>query len=432
MNNLYNGEDVGSHDDKHLKHDCKNSRRKMDKPRKRKKEQELGCTENTGKGIHHNTTKTNKVSGILEEPEDLVGLNGHLPVFNSSVTDMTPAADHQHSDSLHSSPPPATTDTTNHPQNATTPLSRHTPVPEDLSVNNPPAPATTSNSPMVMSPAGTHIVPDNQETGALGSGRSDKAWPTAVSSSSPPVSHYPEVSTTAAVVNTTSSSSVRDLEEVMNKHLPMTQGEAELMRTEYAQSLLGLQKHHKSTIQWVGSSVPNNGELTASNLLRSLYANRETVIRSNVYNPRPQYYSDVQSSLLTPPGATTDPYKDSFGVASSKTSPTSTSYTSNLHYMPNSMASSTGMPDGYSMTPPSSVSPQEKYSYGDQLHYGGENSGSGVMPIKPQAYSLPAGAHLPSAYDKASQYSAAAAAAYYGPASYAGHYREHAKNSAMW
>lgn len=246
----------------------------------------------------------------------------------------------------------------------------------------------------------------------------------------------------------------------MNRHLPITPAEAEHLRSEYAQSLLGLQKH-KSAIQWVGSgatATPVGNDLTATNLLRSLYANRETVIRTNaVYTPRPQYYSDVQSSLLTPPGATTDPYKDTFSSTTSKSSPPiSTSYMTNnmTHY--NSTNSTlptanlvggglTGLDPvatGYnSMTPPSSVSPQEKYasaSYGDQLlqHYGSGLDTSVNMPIKPQAYGpggpLPAhsNSHLAVAgYERASQY-----AAYYAPAAYSTHYRDHhTKNSAaMW
>ena len=217
---------------------------------------------------------------------------------------------------------------------------------------------------------------------------------------------------------TSCTSSVRHLEEVINKHLPAASSDLEEgIRAEYSHSLLGGLGKHKSAIQWAGSS-PTGGvtsDMAASNLLRSLYASRETVIRSNVYNSRNHYYSDVQSSLLTPPGGTGDPYKEHFhSLAHSKSS--QSAYNS-LNYPGSSLsvAMATGVHDGYStMTPPSSVSPQDKYSASgyslEQFNYGHDPS----LPLKPQAYPLAAHSNAAmTSFDRAtpSDYSA-----YYGQA----------------
>ena len=272
----------------------------------------------------------------------------------------------------------------------------------------------------------------------------------------------------------TSSSSVRDLEEVMNKHLPSLPSDADSLRsglhTEFTSSSLGFQKH-KSTIQWIGSHQHHNSStsgvgtdtLPATHLLRTLYANRESVIRTNVYNPRPQYYGDItQTSLLTPPGSTTDPYKDMSPFSTpqvapaAKTPPTTYSLMSGYSSNPISVAMAPNMSavDSYGMTPPSSVSPQEKYaSPFDQCHT--DSAGASVrqystldgpthaMPIKPQAYPLPAHAnsHMAAAYDRTSQYTASS---YYAPSAASfptynhaaspspAHYRDSAKNTVGW
>lgn len=217
-----------------------------------------------------------------------------------------------------------------------------------------------------------------------------------------------------SVASTSNSvSNVRDLEQAMNKHLPAysTSNETESTYNEYPTSQ---SPKHRSTIQWVGSQQPQQPEpLPASTLLRHLqvYANRESVIRTNIYNQsRPQYYSDMQSSMLTPPN---DTYKDQspFTAPQSK-SPMNSMYP--ITSYPNAHA-------GYSITPPTSVSPHEKYtspfseasftdSNSNQLKFYSDGV-TQAMPIKPQAYPL-SGA----VYDRnASQYSKFS---YYGSSGY--------------
>ena len=224
----------------------------------------------------------------------------------------------------------------------------------------------------------------------------------------------------AANISTSTSASVRELEEVMNKHLP---GDVNHMRTSSSSradcSHPAQLPKHKSAIQWVGSQSQALDHLPATNLLRSFYTSRESVIRSTVYSHRtPQYYSDMQSSLLTPPGGSTgmagDTYKDMVSpfvptqMGVSKASAGSLAYNLMAAYPTNpinvSMASS--LSDSYGLaTPPSSVSPQDSYSnpFANQLlaetssgrkyrQFCHEASG---IPIKPQAYPLPAHATLP-------------------------------------
>ncbi|KAL5009305.1 hypothetical protein ScPMuIL_014886 [Solemya velum] len=98
------------------------------------------------------------------------------------------------------------------------------------------------------------------------------------------------------------SSSVRELEEVMNKHLPNI--ESGLKSSDL--SLPSNFQKQKSTIQWIGSQHNENEVMPASNLLRTLYANRESVIRSNA---RQHCFNEIQQvNMLTPPG--TDSYKE--------------------------------------------------------------------------------------------------------------------------
>lgn len=255
----------------------------------------------------------------------------------------------------------------------------------------------------------------------------------------PPSQQQQQCTTESQTYTNNTTSSVRDLEEVMNKHLPAVTNENDQIRSTYENSSSSSStdynyNKHKSPIQWIGSQHTTATEtLPATNLLRSLYANRESVIRSNVYNPRPQYYNDVQSSLLTPP-ATTETYKDntfhnSTTQLNNKQSPTP--------YLPYG-SNNTIMPESYNITPPASVSPQDKYS----THYGNTNIESCTdaayrqytdsLPIKPQAYPLPA--HTSSSYERAvQQYSSGS---YYGHGGFynhtptPAHYHDGTKNGA--
>ena len=267
----------------------------------------------------------------------------------------------------------------------------------------------------------------------------------------------------AANISTSTSASVRELEEVMNKHLP---GDVGHMRTSSSRpdcSHPAPLPKHKSAIQWVGSQAQALDHLPATNLLRSFYTSRESVIRSTVYSHRtPQYYSDMQSSLLTPPGGSTgmagDAYKDMVSpfaptqMGVSKGSAGSLAYNLMAAYPTNpinvSMASS--LSDSYGLaTPPSSVSPQDSYSnpFANQLlaetssgrkyrQFCHEASG---IPIKPQAYPLPAHATLPTYEHAKPPYSPSTG--YYGNtfASYShisspapAHYHEGSKNRSTW
>lgn len=78
---------------------------------------------------------------------------------------------------------------------------------------------------------------------------------------------------------------VRELEDAMKKHLPEVRSAA-----------------RSAAIQWIGGpqTGPGGGPLPASTLLRQLYVNRESVIRSGSHvtaASRPTYYGDVP----TPP-----------------------------------------------------------------------------------------------------------------------------------
>ncbi|CAH1791756.1 unnamed protein product [Owenia fusiformis] len=188
--------------------------------------------------------------------------------------------------------------------------------------------------------------------------------------------------------------SVRDLEAAMTRHLPTSSTHlvsSELQNAVLVSDYAALQKQ-KSTIQWIGSQqhLYDSAPLPASNLLRQLYANRESVIRSN---PRPQYYTE--SSLLTPPGGENHL---TLGQLSSKSQANLTT-----PITVSNMADS-----GYNITPPSSVSPSEKFLYSEpfpgdssQFRAYSESVSHGV-PIKPHAYPLPAHNH---SYDRCgSQY----------------------------
>ncbi|XP_076314365.1 protein trachealess-like isoform X3 [Tachypleus tridentatus] len=219
--------------------------------------------------------------------------------------------------------------------------------------------------------------------------------------------------------NGSSAMTVKELEDVMNKHLPNSQipgivgtvapphgsPTQEMMASRMAHSPQSHQQY-RSTIQWIGGSQTT---LPATTLLRQLYVNRESVIRSGAHASRPSYYGEVQGALPTPPGSSTDgSYSDqtqfmlpakmaaeSYGVLSGySTTPVNVS-----NYM-----------DTYSaMTPPASVSPREKFpgivesqtfsdtaSLPHMRHYVSE-SPLQHLPLKPQVFVHP-GTIDPSAY----------------------------------
>ncbi|XP_063375568.1 protein trachealess isoform X2 [Cydia amplana] len=201
---------------------------------------------------------------------------------------------------------------------------------------------------------------------------------------------------------TSDATSVRDLENAMSKHLPALDGKEISHRpTDFSTDALLKQQQQKSTIQWIGTQnhhlnhlnrqIPGNHTSTpASALLRQLYANRESVIRSNFLGDGRTggyYSSDGQSGPLpTPPGSEGSGYGEQLGHKGTDIG--------SLAYG--------GYADYHSaMTPPGSVSPRDKQQYA--LSY--DNSaysealrhsylGEPPLPLKPQAYSA-----VPSALD---------------------------------
>jgi hypothetical protein len=416
------------------KHEVKNSRRKMDRPRKRKRESDSD-TENV----------VDNSIDVESDPIDQI-LNSRSPADEDSSSSRAAAASNHGLASSRSPDSTANAALANASRGLTTSKLK-SPVPEDLSVKSS---SEAGNSGELRSPT-SHSMTQSNRTVCIGDS-SDIADKWQMNSSSG--EGYTETNVT---------SSVRDLEEVMNKHLPAVSSDTDPLRsslhTDYhSQSVLNFHQKHKSTIQWIGAPSPHSAtqdHLSASALLRTLYVhNRESVIRTNVYNPRPQYYGDMQATLLTPPGSTNEPYKDASHFSSvplnppARTPPSTYpgvmgSYPTN----PISVTMSPNLTDTYSMTPPSSVSPQDKYtlpSYGDQCDTSqfrqySLDGASHTIPIKPQAYPLPAHANahnVMSSFDR-TQYGAPA---YYGATGGFGaynhaasptpaHYRETVKNT---
>lgn len=265
---------------------------------------------------------------------------------------------------------------------------------------------------------------------------------------------------------TTTSTSVKDLEHAMSKHLPSnmlnkSNSSPPLASThhptDFSTDALLKQQQQRSTIQWIGahhhlnhlnhqqlqhSQSSGSAPLPASALLRQLYANRESVIRANVHGitsatatsggrsapagsaPSSYYSTDVNQvgPLPTPPGSEgSSTYSEHQFMLSQHQKPSNADTFSSL-VSSYSTTGSYSMDYHSAMTPPSSVSPRDKHQqihggvpfenpvYSDVLRHqylGG--SGTGVtdspaqpLPLKPQVYS----AMHPSALD------AAAAAAY--------------------
>ncbi|XP_071078929.1 protein trachealess-like isoform X1 [Haliotis cracherodii] len=238
--------------------------------------------------------------------------------------------------------------------------------------------------------------------------------------------------------------SVKELEAVMNRHLPSVSNQSE--STQHLR-FSGQSAQKKSTIQWIGSQHSNNntGEaLPATNLLRTIYANRESVIRTNT-RPASNYYSEMPVNMLTPPGS--DAFKEQQQQQQQQqqqpsfisTKPT---VASGSHYpnatMPNYTTTplSVSMPstavDSYGMTPPSSVSPRDKLQspFGDVGTYNESGSAScgNLAPdssssrlAAKQAYQLSSSSSefsTSKSTPSSSASSAAAAAAYYSVSSF--------------
>ncbi|XP_045484447.1 protein trachealess isoform X3 [Pieris rapae] len=209
-----------------------------------------------------------------------------------------------------------------------------------------------------------------------------------------------DMSKTISMPENTDATSVRDLENAMSKHLPSVGLDKEISHrpTDFSTDALLKQQQQKSTIQWIGTQnhalnhlnrqIPGNHSSTpASALLRQLYANRESVIRSNFLGDARSggYYSgDGQTGPLpTPPGSEGSGYSEQLGHKGTDIG--------SLAY---------GYADYHSaMTPPGSVSPRDKQqyalpydnnAYSEALRH--SYLGDTPLPLKPQAYSAVPGA----------------------------------------
>lgn len=185
--------------------------------------------------------------------------------------------------------------------------------------------------------------------------------------------------------------SVKDLENVMSKHLPKASMMENASATDFStDSLLRQQSEVHSSFAHQ-SSPP----MPATALLRQLYANRESVIRATT-RPGNYMYGDnsQQQSLPTPPN---DPYDSQYlrksGESFANLVPTYGAYSS--------------MEYNNAMTPPSSVSPRDltnhkssgAYEYANltptadnRLQYQSnshvESNSLPHLPLKPQPYPI--------------------------------------------
>lgn len=150
--------------------------------------------------------------------------------------------------------------------------------------------------------------------------------------------------------------SVRDLEDVMNRHLPQHNGSPspDVLMLKSFPPTAG--SPTQRPIQWI-AGPPAPASLPATTLLRQIYVSRESVIRSaGAHATRHGCYGDgIQGTLPTPPGGQggEPPYGDLMLPTAAKLTDSSPSYsTSGATYLDNCSA----------MTPPSSVSPRDNFN----------------------------------------------------------------------
>ncbi|XP_042899146.1 protein trachealess [Parasteatoda tepidariorum] len=154
-----------------------------------------------------------------------------------------------------------------------------------------------------------------------------------------------------------SAMSVRDLEDVMNRHLPQHNGSPgggspDVLMLKSFPPTSG--SPTQRPIQWIGGP-PAPASLPATTLLRQIYVSRESVIRSaGAHATRHGCYGDtIQGTLPTPPGGPDPPYSDLMLQSAAKLSDSSPTYGSTgSSYLDNCNA----------MTPPSSVSPRDNFN----------------------------------------------------------------------
>lgn len=193
--------------------------------------------------------------------------------------------------------------------------------------------------------------------------------------------------------------SVKELENVMSKHLPKSiEGSTDFSTDTLLRNADASSADKSSTF---GNFPPTTTPMPATALLRQLYANRESVIRAT---SRPANYFDSQQSLPTPPN--------------------DTSYLDSSQYLrkPSAEAFNYGyssMEYNNAMTPPSSVSPRDltnhktsNYEYTNLTPSStasdarGNYQNDAHLPLKPHPYSIHQMDHHSSSYgiDHQSQY----------------------------
>jgi len=400
-----------------------NSRRKADKPRKRKRaSSELAATSSDAKTVRSNGDELMlNVEPTQDQVDDCVSAG--IEAVDSSTGAAIPGG---HGAAAVGSP-----------------------LPEDLS--------TVRTADSSQSPEPLNSPPPAHDADAI---NHQASWLLANQTTS-------SASTAAAVgviadytlSGVPSASSVHDLEAAMNKHLP-TAGSADLV-----DPYVGV-RPHRSAIQWISTAGNSmSGHDATSTLLRSMYpSQRESVIRTNVYSggvtptAQRQYYpastADVQSALLTPPGATESAFISAAAPHShsAKTPPSAAA-------LNHGGAAGYGLSgyggDAYAMTPPSSVSPQDalagavsqyalehpvpdgfyptssQHPHSQHLHH--HYHQSQLSAIKPLHYGAGVYEHSMSYHQAAA--AAAMAAGYYSSngggslASYSAHYRDAMKHA---
>ncbi|KAK3092406.1 hypothetical protein FSP39_002413 [Pinctada imbricata] len=293
---------------KALKNEYKNSRRKNERPRKRKRDSDVEDEDSNDKFVQGLCSKLSHQD--IENSSLSMSLS-----YNSTVSPRL----HSHSRCSNSDTPECLDD-----------VSQSLAMPEDLSLRT------------------VDVQP--------------------ISSRESHSRHLPSRSTSWHGTSTThddcgTPSSVKDLEEVMNKHLPnISSGTVKTTQrspsgaSDLASSPRSLPQSlqinkHRSAIQWTGTS-PEGETLPASNLLRSLYANRESVIRTS---SRGHCFNTDSNPLnmLTPPGGEGLKEQLTLNIPQITVNNKGT-------VLPSFSGSEHLATDSYNITPPSSVSPDNK------------------------------------------------------------------------
>lgn len=201
---------------------------------------------------------------------------------------------------------------------------------------------------------------------------------------------------------------VKELENVMSKHLPKTMVQDSASSTDFSTDSL-LRHHHgdgsdKNQNAQFGhgnshfAHQPSATPMPATALLRQLYANRESVIRATT-RPTNYMYTDSsqqQQSLPTPPN---DSYDSQYLLNTRKSGEA-------FGNLVSSYGAYSSMEYNNAMTPPSSVSPRDltnhkssgNYDYSNLSSAGdarmqyqtGANDSNSLphLPLKPQPYAI--------------------------------------------